>query len=67
MAGWLWAGPEAAVSTGSAAALWKLDGVDAGNVSSSRRPLPHRRPTGLTLHRTKLLTPSDAGWLGALR
>jgi very-short-patch-repair endonuclease len=68
MAGWLWAGPEAAVSHRSAAALWKLDGIDAGNVvelttTGSRNDVPK----GLTLHRTKLLTPADAGWLGALR
>ncbi len=66
MAGWLWAGPEAAVSHRSAAALWKLDGIDAGNVvelttTGSRNDVPK----GLTLHRTKLLTPADAGWLGA--
>ncbi|HWD73345.1 MAG TPA: hypothetical protein VG779_12530 [Actinomycetota bacterium] len=68
MAGWLWAGPEAAVSHRSAAALWKLDGIDAGNVvdlttTGSRNDVPK----GLTLHRTKLLTPADAGWLGALK
>ena len=68
MAGWLWAGPEAAVSHRSAAALWKLDGIDAGNVielttTGSRNHVPN----GLTLHRTRLLTPSDTGWLGALK
>ena len=65
----LWAGPESAVSHRSAAALWKLDGIEANGVvelttARSRNP---DVPKGIILHRTKLLTPSDAGWLGALR
>jgi hypothetical protein len=68
MAASLWAGPEAAISHRSAAALWKLDGIDARDIielttTGSRNNVPK----GLTLHRTKILTPSDAGWLGALR
>ncbi len=68
MAASLWAGPEAAVSHRSAAGLWKLDGVDPGGVvelttTGGRNDVPK----GLILHRTKLLTPSDAGWLGALK
>jgi hypothetical protein len=69
MAATLWAGPESAVSHRSAAALWKLDGVEADGLvevttAQSRNP---DVPQGIILHRTKLLTPSDAGWLGALR
>jgi len=68
MAGWLWAGPEAAVSHRSAAALWKLDGIDAGNIVELTTTGPRNNvPKGLTLHRTRLLTPSDTGWLGALK
>ena len=68
MAGWLWAGPETAVSHRSAAGLWKLDGIDAGGAveltTTGRRS---DVPDGITLHRTKILGPSDAGWLGALK
>jgi hypothetical protein len=68
MAGWLWAGPEAAISHRSAAGLWKLDGIDAGGAveltTTGRRS---DVPAEVTLHRTKILTPSDAGWLGPLR
>jgi hypothetical protein len=61
-------GPRLPSHTRSAAALWKLDGIDAGNVvelttTGSRNDVPR----GLTLHRTRLLTSADAGWLGALR
>ena len=68
MAASLWAGPEAAISHRSAAALWKLDGIDAKDIvelttTGSRNDVPR----GLTLHRTKILTPSDAGWLGPLK
>ena len=68
MAASLWAGPEAAISHRSAAALWKLDGIDAKDIvelttTGSRNDVPK----GLTLHRTKILTPSDAGWLGPLK
>ncbi|MCW3037172.1 MAG: hypothetical protein JWM17_2484 [Actinobacteria bacterium] len=68
MAASLWAGPEAAISHRSAAALWKLDGIDAKDIvelttTGSRNDVPG----GLTLHRTKILTPSDAGWLGPLK
>jgi hypothetical protein len=38
MAGWLWAGPEAAVSHRSAAALWKLDSVEPGGAVERRGP-----------------------------
>ena len=65
----LWAGPESAVSHRSAAALWKLDGIEAGGVvelTTARCRNPDV-PKGITLHRSKLLTSSDAGWLGALR
>jgi hypothetical protein len=69
MAATLWAGPESAVSHRSAAALWKLDGVDADGLVevTTARPRNPDVPQGIILHRTKLLTPSDAGWLGALR
>jgi hypothetical protein len=68
MAAWLWAGPEAAVSHRTAAALWKLDGVEAGDtVDVTTTGSRNDPPEGVTLHRTKLLTPSDTGWLGALR
>jgi Transcriptional regulator, AbiEi antitoxin len=68
MAGWLWAGPEAAVSHRSAAGLWKLDGVDPrGAVELTTTGRRTDVPDGITLHRTKVLTPSDAGWLGALK
>jgi hypothetical protein len=45
-----------------------LDGIDARGIvelttTASRTTVPQ----GITLHRTKLLTPSDAGWLGALK
>jgi len=80
MAATLWAGPESAVSHRSAVALWSLDGIEAGGVvelTTARCRNPDV-PKGITLHRTKLLTPSeaplkapdktsDAGWLGALR
>src|SRR5439155_13027266 len=56
------------ISHRSAAGLWKLDGFDPGSAveltTSGRRS---DVPSGVTLHRTKVLTPSDAGWLGALR
>ncbi|HEY2667634.1 MAG TPA: type IV toxin-antitoxin system AbiEi family antitoxin domain-containing protein [Actinomycetota bacterium] len=69
MAATLWAGPESAVSHRSAAALWKLDGIDADGVVELTTPRCRNPdvPKGITLHRTKLLGPSDAGWLGALR
>jgi len=67
MAASLWAGPEAAISHRSAAALWKLDGIDPGAVELTTTGARNDVPKGLILHRTKLLTPSDAGWLGALR
>jgi hypothetical protein len=69
MAATLWAGPESAVSHRSAAALWKLDGIDPHGLVevTTARSRNTDVPQGITLHRTKLLTPSDAGWLGALR
>jgi len=68
MAASLWAGPEAAISHRSAAALWKLDGIDGrGIVELTTTGSRNDVPKGLTLHRTKILTPSDAGWLGPLK
>ncbi|HKN50123.1 MAG TPA: hypothetical protein VJ010_07835 [Actinomycetota bacterium] len=61
MAATLWAGPESAVSHRSAAALWKLDGIEAdGVVELTARCRNPDVPAGITLHRSKLLTPSEA-------
>jgi hypothetical protein len=64
----LWAGPSSAISHRSAAGLWRLDGVDPGGIvelttTSGRSDVPQ----GIVLHRTRVLTPGDAGWLGTLR
>ena len=63
-----WAGPQSAISHRAAAAAWGLDGVQPGKIveltTTQRRS---DVPAGLTLHSTKILTPSDAGWLGPLR
>jgi hypothetical protein len=68
MAASLWAGPEAAISHRSAASLWNLDGIDAGGaVELTTTGCRSDVPAGVTLHRTKILTPSDAGWLGPLK
>ena len=64
----LWAGPSSAISHRSAAGLWRLDGVDPGGIvelttTAGRSAVPE----GIVLHRSKVLTPGDAGWLGPLR
>jgi len=64
----LWAGTSSANSHRSAAGLWRLDGLDPGGIvelttTSGRSDVPE----GIVLHRSKLLTPGDAGWLGPLR
>lgn len=64
MAGQLWAGPEAVVSHRAAAALWKLDGVDARIVELTTTAGRGQVPPGIVLHRTRLITPSDHGLLG---
>jgi hypothetical protein len=67
MAATLWAGPESAVSHRSAAALWKLDGIDADGlveITTARSRNPDV-PQGITLHRTKLLTPPRGAPQGA--
>lgn len=64
----LWAGPSSAVSHRSAAGLWRLDGVEPkGVVELTTTGSRSDAPEGVILHRTKLLTPSDAGWLGPHR
>ena len=62
MAATLWAGPESAVSHRSAAALWKLNGIDADGLveATTARSRNPDVPQGITLHRTKLLTPPEA-------
>ena len=50
----LWAGDEAAVSHRSGAALWGFDGFDPGPVEITA-PKARRYPTGVSLHRGKLL------------
>ncbi len=50
MAGLLWAGPSAVISHRAAAAVWKLDGIDAGIVELTAAERRTVVPTGVVLH-----------------
>ena len=63
-AAYLWAGPDAAISHRSAAALWKFEGIsDAAMELTTPRRLTH--PDVIIHHRT--LGPRDSGMRGPIR
>jgi hypothetical protein len=62
-----WAGKEAAISHRAAAGLYGLDGIEIGAVELTTTGQRSDVPAGITLHRTKILTPSDTGLLGPLK
>lgn len=67
MAGLLWAGPSAVVSHRAAAALWKLDGVEAGLVELTATQRRSKLPSGVLLHFSSEMTRSEFGQLGRFR
>ncbi len=57
----LWSGPGSALSHATAAALWR---IDTPPVSAPEVVVPYQRApkaSGVTVHRTSVLTPSDVG------
>ena len=67
MAAQLWAGDGAVISHRSAAALWKLDGVEPGVVELTTTGRRSSVPNGIELHRTNDLALSDFGYRGPFR
>ena len=67
MAAQLWASEDAVISHRSAAALWKLDGVEPGVVDLTTTGRRSSVPKGITLHRTTDLARSDFGYRGPFR